>query len=136
MIPKPNDVERLIACAQDAQKTAYAPYSKYQVGAAVLTEEGKIYQGGNIENAVYPLTTCAERVAITKAVSEGARKIIAIAVVTENGGSPCGSCRQIMREFGDDDLQVYIAKVDGNHTLYTLDQLLPDSFSAQDLESS
>ena len=129
------DADKLIERALDAQKKAYAPYSDYKVGAAVLSSDGRIFTGSNIENAVYPLTTCAERVAITKAVSEGARKIIAVAVVTVNGGTPCGSCRQIMREFGEDDLPVYISNVDGKHTVQTLGQLLPDSFSSRDLGS-
>ena len=129
------DANILIESAFEAQKMAYAPYSHYEVGAAVLADDGNIYTGSNIENAVYPLTTCAERVAITKAISEGVKRIKAVAVVTKNGGSPCGSCRQIMREFGDDDMPVYIAKVDGQYDVLTLSQLLPQSFTSQDLES-
>lgn len=127
------DARLLIKKAQQAQDKAYAPYSNYKVGAAVLADNGIIYIGANIENAVYPLTTCAERVAITKAISEGAKKILAIAVATANSGTPCGSCRQIMREFGEDDLPIYIANPEGEFKTYTLHQLLPNSFSALDL---
>lgn len=103
---------KLIEIAQQARQWAYAPYSKYAVGAAVLTASGKIYDGVNVENAAYPVTMCAERVAIFKAVSEGEREFQAIAVVTSNGGSPCGSCRQVMAEFGLETV-VIIANRDG-----------------------
>ena len=88
--------ETLIDRAAEARHRAYAPYSKYQVGAALLTESGKIFSGANVENAVYPLTICAERAAIFSAVSDGEKKFVAIAVVTRNGGTPCGSCRHVM----------------------------------------
>ena len=125
--------ETLIQHATQAMQWAYVPYSKYSVGAAVLTSSGKIYDGVNVENAVYPLTLCAERVAIFKAVSQGERKFEAIAVVTRNGGTPCGSCRQVMAEFGTDTL-VLIADQDGKllHE-YTVADLLPDSFGEDDL---
>ncbi len=129
------NAEHLIHSAQAAYKKAYAPYSHYEVGAAVLGDDGKIYTGCNVENAVYPLTICAERVAIMKAVSEGVSQILALAVVTKNGGSPCGSCRQVMREFGEDDLPIFIANLKGQHELHTLGQLLPHSFSVNDLHS-
>jgi len=132
-----NDLkERLISRAVEAQKHAYAPYSHYAVGAAVLTESGEIFDGINIENAVYPLTVCAERVAIFKAISEGHQKFIAIAVVTKNGGSPCGACRQVMAEFGLDTL-VLIADSEGalKQTLMVAD-LLPLAFSDADLAGS
>jgi cytidine deaminase len=125
--------EALIHQAQEAFKRAYAPYSEYHVGAAVLTNSGDIYTGCNIENAVYPLTLCAERVAIFKAISEGAASIRALAVVTKNGGTPCGSCRQVMREFGDEDTLIYIANTKGQFRTRRLDDLLPESFSAADL---
>lgn len=92
--------EELIHLAIEARKRAYAPYSNYPVGAALLCASGKIFTGVNVENAAYPTTICAERVAVFKAVSEGERKFVAIAVVTANGGSPCGSCRQVLAEFG------------------------------------
>ena len=126
------DREALIAQARAARERAYAPYSKYAVGAAVLGRSGRVYTGCNVENAVYPLVTCAERTAVVKAVSEGEREFTAVAVVTENGGSPCGSCRQILREFGSDTV-VLIADVEGNCRETTVDALLPDSFSVADL---
>ena len=93
---------QLIEAAIDARKWAYAPYSNYLVGAALLTTSGRIYDGVNVENAAYPATICAERVAVFKAVSEGERNFVALAVITANGGSPCGSCRQVLAEFGLD----------------------------------
>lgn len=91
--------QTLIAAAQAVRLKAYAPFSNYLVGAAILGEDGKIYTGCNVENSAYPSTICAERVAVTKAVSEGMQKFSAIAVVTRDGGSPCGTCRQVMFEF-------------------------------------
>jgi cytidine deaminase len=134
------DKALLISRAIEARERAYAPYSHYQVGAAVLTEHEtddaqRIFTGRNVENAVYPLCLCAERVAITQAVSAGARRIVALAVATANGGTPCGACRQVMREFGDIDMPVYIASADGAYWETTLGQLLPKSFSAEDLEA-
>jgi cytidine deaminase len=115
---------------------AYAPYSKYVVGAAVLTESGKIYQGVNIENAAYPSSICAERSAIFNAVSNGERKLLGIAVATRNAGSPCGACRQVMREFGGKDLPVLIVNAQGNLVEETsLLELLPRSFGPEDLVS-
>ena len=93
-------------------RRAYAPYSNYPVGAALRTKTGRIYTGVNVENAVYPHTMCAERVAIFKAVSEGETEFEVIAVATNNGGSPCGGCRQVMAEFGLDTI-VLIADGDG-----------------------
>ena len=100
--------QSLIEAARDVRKLAYVPYSNYPVGAALLTSTGKLYTGVNIENAAFPVTICAERTAIFKAVSEGERKFTAMAVVTNNGGSPCGSCRQVLAEFGLDTL-IFIA---------------------------
>lgn len=124
--------EELIAQAMQARERAYAPYSNYKVGAALLAKSGQTYTGCNVENAVYPLTICAERTVVVKAVSEGERKFVALAVVTENGGSPCGSCRQTVREFGADIL-VLIADTTGAYREMTIAELLPDSFSATDL---
>jgi len=124
--------EELIARAMQARKQAYAPYSNYAVGAALLGASGQTYTGCNVENAVYPLCMCAERSAVFKAVSEGEHDFVAIAVVTKNGGSPCGSCRQVLREFGEDTV-VLIADSDGNYCETTVDELLPNSFSATDL---
>jgi cytidine deaminase len=94
--------QALIDLANEARRRAYAPYSNYQVGAAVRTKSGRLYTGCNIENAAYPHCMCAERVAIFKAVSDGEKEFEVIAVATSNGGSPCGGCRQVMAEFGMD----------------------------------
>jgi cytidine deaminase len=118
----------LVAAAQKARQYAYAPYSNYLVGAALFATTGEIYLGCNIENAAYPATICAERVALVKAVSEGVRSFKAIAVVTENGGFPCGICRQMLYEFAP-DLRVIIA--DGNNVVkreISLSELLPEGF--------
>ena len=125
---------RLINAARKARKSAYAPYSKYQVGAAVLAKSGKIYSGCNVENAAYPSGLCAERVAIFKAVSEGEREFIALAVVTSNLGSPCGACRQVMSEFAEDDAMIILASTKGKHIKqFTMAEILPDRFTAQHL---
>jgi len=123
----------LIQTAIEARKWAYAPYSNYPVGAALLTASGRIYDRVNVENAAYPTTICAERVAVFKAVSEGERDFQAIAVVTENGGSPCGSCRQVLAEFGL-EITVIIADTAGNLIEeLTLSDLLPQAFTPKDL---
>lgn len=125
--------QELLDAAKAAQKAAYAPYSEYLVGAAVLTQSGNIYQGANIENAAYPDSICAERVAIFKAVFNGDLKFKGIAVVTRNGGAPCGSCRQVMSEFGLEPV-VLLANQDGevlDET--TVDELLPGAFVPGDL---
>jgi cytidine deaminase len=122
----------LVARAMEARGCAYAPYSGYTVGAALLGKSGRIYSGANVENAVYPLTTCAERAAVVKAVSDGERDFVAIAVATEKGGSPCGSCRQTLREFGEGTV-VLIANATGSYRETTVAELLPDSFSSADL---
>jgi len=125
--------EKLIQRAVQARKWAYAPYSNYTVGAALLTTSGRIYEGVNVENAAYPDSICAERVAIYKAVSEGERKFVAIAVVTKDGGSPCGSCRQVLAEFGLDTV-VLIANEKGmllNET--SVAELLPQAFNSTSL---
>ena len=131
-----NDLKhRLINKAIEAQKGAYAPYSHYAVGAAVLTDSGEIFDGVNIENAVYPLTICAERVAIFKAVSSGYRAFSAIAVVTKNGGSPCGACRQVMAEFGLDTVVLIADSIGTLRQTITVADLLPNAFSDADLAS-
>jgi cytidine deaminase len=125
--------QRLVESAVEARRWAYAPYSHYAVGAALLTESGKIYEGVNIENAAYPTTICAERVAVFKAVSEGERDFTAIAVVTLNGGTPCGSCRQVLAEFGVDTI-VIIANVQGEIIQETtVRDLLPGAFLPENL---
>lgn len=121
----------LVEHARQARAWAYAPYSKYTVGAALLASSGRIYEGVNIENAVYPLGICAERVAIFKSVSEGEMQFLAIAVVTEDGGTPCGSCRQVLSEFGLDTV-VIIADSSGNISIETtVGDLLPKAFSLE-----
>ena len=124
--------EELVAQASQVRERAYAPYSGYKVGAALLARSGRIYTGCNVENAVYPLSTCAERVAIVKAVSEGEREFVTLAVSTRNGGAPCGACRQTLREFGA-DIIVLIADATGAYRETTVAALLPDSFSGVDL---
>jgi cytidine deaminase len=118
----------LIDLARKARKRAYAPYSHYKVGAALLGKSGTVYTGCNVENASYSHTICAERTAVLKAVSEGETEFEAIAVVTRNGGSPCGACRQVLSEFSP-ELIIYIADKDGEYRTTTLKQLLPDSFT-------
>ena len=125
--------QQLIEQAGQARQRAYAPYSNYLVGAALLTSRGEVFQGANIENAAYPTSMCAERVAIYKAVSEGQREFTAIAVVTENGGSPCGSCRQVLAEFGLETI-VLIADTSGRLLQETtVAGLLPGAFGPADL---
>jgi cytidine deaminase len=128
--------EQLVRAAQDARQWAYVPYSNYAVGAAVLTASDRVYDGVNVENASYPLTICAERAAIFKAVSEGERDFKAIAVVTRNGGSPCGACRQVLSEFGLDTV-VFIADETGKVLQETtVNDLLPGAFRPGDLTKS
>jgi cytidine deaminase len=129
------DWQELAAAAAGARADAYVPYSGFGVGAAVRTVDGRIYTGANIENAAYGLTVCAERVAIWKAVSEGHRRLAALALVTETGSSPCGSCRQVMAEFAR-ELPVLIADTDGHAWLTSLAELLPLAFTAQDLDEA
>jgi cytidine deaminase len=130
-----NDLRKtLIEAARHARQWAYVPYSHYQVGAALLTDSGKIYDGVNIENAAYPTGICAERVAVFKAVSEGEHKFSAIAIMTSNGGMPCGSCRQVMAEFNY-KMTVIIANEKGQILKETsLEKLLPDAFLPEDLK--
>ena len=133
MTTKPEvDKDGLISAAASARERAYAPYSGYRVGAALLTSAGHLYEGCNVENAVYPLSMCAERAAVFHAVCAGEQEFVAIAVVTGNGGAPCGSCRQVLREFGDEML-VLIGDAAGNWRDTTVAELLPDSFSAADI---
>ena len=124
----------LAARAAQARHWAYAPYSHYYVGAAILTTSGRVYDGVNVENAAYPDTICAERTAVFKAVSEGEREFLAIAVSSEGGGFPCGSCRQVLSEFSI-DAQVIIADADGAITRRTtVRSLLPDAFGPEQLK--
>lgn len=122
----------LFAAAQQARSHAYAPYSRYPVSAALLSDDGRIFTGVNVENASYGLTICAERIAIYKAVSEGVRQIRAIVVITDNGGSPCGACRQVISEFAG-DIPVWLSDAQGNTRATTLYTLLPDHFGPEHL---
>lgn len=125
----------LVEEAIEASKNAYIPYSQYRVGAALQSADGKVYRGCNIENAVYPVTICAERTALVKAVSEGVQDFTAIAVVTRDGGSPCGMCRQMMYEFAP-DMTVILADLDGKvHHVMPLSDLLPLGFGPSNLET-
>ena len=126
--------ERLVELAKEAMKHAYAPYSGYKVGAALLCKDGTVYQGCNVENAAYSPTNCAERTAFFKAIYDGQREFSAIAICGGKDGvitglfPPCGVCRQVMREFCDSDFLIYMITPDGYETR-TLAQILPDSFS-------
>ena len=127
------DRKFLLDLANEARRRAYAPYSDYKVGSALRTKSGKIYTGVNVESAAYPMTMCAERVAVFKAVSEGEREFEVISVVTDNGGTPCGGCRQVLAEFG---LETIVLIGDGNGNLLqetTVGDLLPGAFTPKDL---
>ena len=134
-------IVELIEKAKKAREFSYSPYSNYMVGAAVLTVEGDIYTGCNIENAAYGPTNCAERTAIFKAVSEGKKAFTAIAIVGGKRGSagdyaaPCGVCRQVMMEFcKPEEMQVIVAKNTEEYKVFTLQELLPEGFGAANLE--
>ncbi|XP_060058318.1 cytidine deaminase [Erinaceus europaeus] len=133
---EPSLVQRLLLCCQEAKKAAYCPYSRFPVGAALLTQDGRIFSGCNVENACYPLGICAERTAIQKAVSEGCKDFRAIAIASDLQDdfiAPCGACRQVMREFGT-NWAVYMTKADGTYVARTVQELLPVSFGPDDLQ--
>ena len=121
-----------------ARENAYVPYSKFKVGAALLTKEGKIYHGCNIENASFGMTNCAERTAIFKAVSEGIRDFASLAVVADTEGpvSPCGACRQVIAEFCEPNMPVYLINLKGDVQETTVAELLPGAFSPEDLANA
>jgi cytidine deaminase len=121
--------QKLVEAALAVRGNAYAPYSKFLVGAAVLTANERIVTGTNVENASYGLTICAERVAVTAAVAAGARSIGAVAIATSGGASPCGACRQVLAEFGG-SMEVILVDADdpGQVRTTSLDQLLPEQF--------
>lgn len=127
--------EKMVAAACEARQKAYAPYSKFAVGAAVLSSDGHVFTGVNVENASYGLTVCAERTAIGTMVAEGKRRILAVAVCTENGVTPCGACRQVLSEFvaPGADIPVWIIDGQGNVRETTLFTLMPDNFGPQHL---
>lgn len=134
--------EELIEMAMDARRIAYAPYSKFKVGAALLGNNGVIYMGCNIENASYPATNCAERTAIFSAVAEGQTEFEAIAIVGGNEDAseleycaPCGICRQVMREFcNPETFEIILARNIDDYKVFTLEELLPMSFGPENLE--
>lgn len=128
-------MEGLIRAALDVREKAYAPYSHYAVGAALLGQSGMIYQGVNVENASYGATNCAERSAFFSAVGKGERDFVAIAIVGGMEGTdptdyayPCGVCRQVMREFCGEDFQIIVAKSESEYKVFNLNELLPHSF--------
>lgn len=129
------DYRELVKIAKNAKEKAYVPYSNFRVGAAVLTIEGQVFTGCNIENASFGLTNCAERTAIFKAVSEGYNKFQAIAISTDtqNITSPCGACRQVLIEFGE-NIDVIMANIEGQYEIYKISKLLPLAFSPNKLE--
>ncbi len=135
------DEQELIKAATEAMSRAYAPYSHFHVGAALLDRNGRIWQGCNIENAAYPATLCAERSAIAAAVGSGVREFTAIAIVGGRNGvidgicTPCGICRQVLSEFCAADLPVFLGHADGI-TRLTLGELLPYSFTLEEREKS
>jgi len=128
-------MDQLLNEAKEARLKAYVPYSKFQVGAALLAKDGKVYQGCNIENAAYSMCNCAERTAIFKAVSEGVREFQAIAVVADTEGpvSPCGACRQVMSELLQPETKVYLTNLNNKTSEWTVADLLPGAFSPEDL---
>jgi len=128
--------EELIELAMEARRAAHAPYSNFSVGAAILASDGRVFTGCNIENSTYSLSICAERVAIFKAVSEGARELVKIAVVadTENLTPPCGCCRQMIWEFAGNDTEVILANLNGDAHKFDIRELIPQPFDARFLE--
>lgn len=132
--------KELYELAKDAMKNSYSPYSDCKVGAALLCKNGKVYTGTNIENAAFGPTVCAERVAVFKAVSEGERKLLKIAVVGGKNGvingvfAPCGVCRQVLREFCDDDFEILLGESEESFKKVTLKDLLPLSFSPENVK--
>ena len=131
----PQDVQDLMKQAIEAREKSYSPYSKFKVGAAILTEDGTIYEGCNIENASYGLSMCAERTAIFKAVSEGSDSIETVVVVGDTEGpiSPCGACRQVIAEFAGKDFTLILANLNGDTKVMTKEEMLPYGFSPKDL---
>ncbi|RNB86890.1 cytidine deaminase [Brevibacillus fluminis] len=129
------DINMLVNQAIEARKQAYTPYSNFQVGAALITKNQRLFLGCNVENASYGLSNCAERTAIFKAVSEGESEIEAIAVVGDTDGpiSPCGACRQVLAEFATENTRVFLANLKGDVVEASIEELLPGYFSSKDL---
>lgn len=129
------DIKKLIKEALEIKNKAYTPYSNFNVGCVVKTKTGKIYKGVNIENASYSPTLCAERNALSTAITDGERDFAYIVVTGDSEYTyPCGVCRQFIREFADSDTKIIVAKDVENYKTYTIDNLLPYSFSKKDLE--
>ena len=130
--------QELIAEALKAREFAYVPYSKFKVGAALLTEDGKVYKGCNIENAAYSLCNCAERTALFKAYSEGEKsfKMLAVAADTPGPVSPCGACRQVISELCSPNMPVILTNLNGQIKEMTVQELLPGAFSSEDLHDT
>jgi cytidine deaminase len=124
------EIEDLVTAATAVRLMAYVPYSGYAVGATLLAADGQIFTGCNVENASYGLTVCAERNAVFQAVARGARAIRAVAVVSENGVTPCGACRQVLAEFNP-RMTVIVADLAGKRHAYSLPELLPDAFGPE-----
>lgn len=129
------NIQKMLRMAEQTLSLAYAPYSRFQVAVALLCQDGTVYTGCNVENASYPAGICAERTAVSKAVSEGKREFSAILILGGNEGRaeafcpPCGICRQVLREFADpNEFQVILAKQNGEYRVMTLEELLPESF--------
>uniref|UniRef100_A0A8B9DL40 Cytidine deaminase n=3 Tax=Anser cygnoides TaxID=8845 RepID=A0A8B9DL40_ANSCY len=136
--PQGERLQLLLRRCREAKACAYCPYSRFPVGAALLTAGGEIFSGCNVENACYSLGVCAERTAIQKAISEGHTRFRAMAIASDMGTEfivPCGACRQVMREFGK-DWDVYLTKPDGTYIVKKLDELLPLSFGPEDLKKA
>ncbi|MFB6465771.1 cytidine deaminase [Cytobacillus sp. Hz8] len=129
------DENMLINEAKLAREKAYVPYSKFKVGAALLTDDGKVYHGCNIENAAFSMSNCAERTALFKAVSEGDRKFKLLTVIADTDGpvAPCGACRQVISELCPKDMKVILANLKGETKQLTVAELLPGAFSPEDL---
>lgn len=128
-------MDELIETAKMARKRAYVPYSKFAVGAALLTTDGKVYHGCNIENAAYSMCNCAERTALFKAYSEGDQDYEMLVVIadTKKPVPPCGACRQVISELCPKDMRIILTNLQGDRKEYTVEELLPGAFSAEDL---
>jgi len=131
-------MKKLIEAAKQAQENAYAPYSRFPVGAAILTPSGKIYTGANVENAAFPLTRCAEQIAVGAMVTAGEREIEAVVIVSTSSppAAPCGACRQVLAEFASPETPVVCVNDRGEERRYRLGELLPAAFSLRSPEST
>ncbi len=129
------DYKELITASRKAKRFSFSPYSKFRVGAALLTKSGKIFTGCNIENSSYSLTICAERTAIFKAISEGEKKFIALAIATDENGftTPCGACRQVISDLAG-DIEIILINGKGKQLVLNMDKLLPHPFTSKNLE--